>query len=78
MAFLGFVILIGNQLLSPGLGLDPATVHDISIAVGIAGTALTILQPNANQPTVPPGHVIVPASAVKPEAANQVVFKRAA
>jgi len=77
---LGIIAAILGAILSAQgpTGLSPMAVTWIGIAVSAVSAIGAAIAGNAFQPTVPPGHVVVPASSVKPEAANTVIFKRSA
>jgi hypothetical protein len=60
IAGLGFlVILCGAVANATGLGLSPTIVAWLALIGGVAGTALTVLSKNQNQPTLLPGQVVV-------------------
>ena len=48
------------------LGLSPVVLAWVTVGGGIIGTFLTWLSKNSNQPTLPPGSVVVRSIDVKP------------
>jgi hypothetical protein len=72
---LTLLIDVGNQLLGTDLGISPVGQHWVSVVVGAAGTALTILTGNKNQPTLAQGQVVVNRADVKEGAPIVVAHK---
>jgi len=71
---LTIIVIVGNQILATSnLGIPALATQWISIGVGLAGTFLTLMTSNKNQPTLTAGQVVAPASAVKPESTGQIV-----
>jgi hypothetical protein len=63
-----------TSLLGANVGFDPATVRVLNIGLLVLTPISAFFGVNGHSPTVPPGHVIVAADGVKPEAVP--VFSR--
>lgn len=70
MAGLFFLTVFGAAIASANgaLGLTPQIVAWISLIGGVAGTLLTAMSKNANQPTLAPNSVVVDRLDAKPGA----------
>jgi len=69
------LLIFGAAIANAGktLDLSPLVLAWIQIGVGAGGTAFAVLTGNKNQPTLQPGQVVVPASAVSPDKTAQIV-----
>lgn len=64
------ILAVGPQILGQAgdLGITPVIANWLTIGLATLGAIVHLAVPNANQPTLPPGNVIVPSTQIQPGA----------